>query len=307
MILSGMTISGGGFNIIAPPPPIFPGTSYGYSGASSPIQRWSFASDQNAVFVGTLSLSMSRTPNPGQASDTNGYIAGGISPSPNIGRIEKFSYASGSQNGTQSASLTLGRYSAGGASSKGQGYGYVLGGDTGNPTNNIEKFSFSSDTNGVSVGVINGATGGALGLSSSNNGYACYGNTITKFPFATNSNSVVTATISNLTSGASLGQSACSTTDGYISGVYDWPNYYMGIQKFSFSSDTNSANVGSIKYQIAQGSGGSSSTTNGYQMGGMGSMGDMAYITKFPYAAPGTATDVGVLTVATRNPSGSQV
>ena len=307
VLFAGVTISGGGINIVPPPPPVFGGTSYGYSGAGSPIQRWSFASDSNAVTVGTLAINSGQNCNPGQASETYGYVAGNNT-TPTYKAIQKYSFATGTENAVVSAQLALGRHSSGGASSKAQGYGYVLGGDTGNPTNNIEKFSFTSDTNGVSVGTITGASGGALGLSSGTNGYATYGNTITKFPFATDTNAVVSASLSNVTSGAQASQSSCSTTDGFVSGIYDWPNYYMGIQKFSFSSDTNSANVGSIRYQINGRSGGSSSTTFGYQMGGYGGpIGNLNKITKFPYAAGGTATDVGTLTVAKTFPCGTQV
>jgi hypothetical protein len=300
MILSGISISGGGLSLQIPgagPQPVFGGTSYGYTGTSSvpAITRYPYASDANATGVGSLqSPGMGRCSNPGQASETNGYLAGSTAISSVSERrwIQKYSYATGTQNATVTALLTnAGKYDTGGASSKSQGYGYVLGGDTGNPSNTFEKFSFSADTNAVAVGVLDGFTGGYnLGFSSPTNGYSSAGTSIRKFPFATDSNAVVSAT--NSMSAAYFSNS--SETNGFISGS---GQDVVEIKRFSFTSDTNAANVASLVRPTTGGSA-TSSTSYGYQQGGYGGYdaGWVATIQKFPYVALGTSTTVGNLT-----------
>ena len=78
------------------------------------------------------------------------------------------------------------------------------------------------------------------------------------------------------------------------------------IDKFSFSSDGNSTDVGDLtvaRYYAC----GQSSTTHGYCSGGTtGHPANQNIIDKFTFASNADATDAGDLTVARYNSSGQQ-
>ena len=86
------------------------------------------------------------------------------------------------------------------------------------------------------------------------------------------------------------------STSGYASGGYNT----TVINKFPFSSDTNSSNVGNLTVG-RQGAAGQSSTSHGYSSGDdIGTT-----IDKFPFSiSSGTATDVGDLTVGRKHNAG---
>ena len=79
-----------------------------------------------------------------------GYAVGGDVSGTNKNSIEKYSYASGTQNGVDTADLTVARRE--GASSKSRTHGYHAGGYSGAYQNTIDKFSFASDGNATDVG-----------------------------------------------------------------------------------------------------------------------------------------------------------
>ena len=92
---------------------------------------------------------------------------------------------------------------------------------------------------------------------------------------------------------------------GYATGGASGPSYNGGtvrnhINKFSFASDGNATNVGSLT--VARGGSGQSSPSSGYTSGGGVSnlTGGVSsnVIDKFPFASNVNATDVGDLTVA---------
>jgi len=317
MILSGITISGGGLSLTpagGAAGPIYPGTSYGYTGTPA-ITRYSYASDGNAVSVGTLqSPGMNRSSNPGIASETNGYVAGStaIATPGDKRNIQKYSYASATTNAAVSALLvTPGKYDTAGSSSKAQGYGYVIAGDTGDPSNTIEKFSFSADTNSTLTGGITvGTTGYMAGLSSPANGYTAQyvdprftpaGNSIRKFSFASDGNAVTTATSA---SQWQFYQMSCSTEHGYMSGGNDGSTL---VERFSFASDTTVVSFGNTLYATGSRASGSSSTTHGYQLPGRIPAGFSNWLTKFPYATGSGASSVGTLASSSEGWASTQV
>jgi hypothetical protein len=82
---------------------------------------------------------------------------------------------------------------------------------------------------------------------------------------------------------------AQGSVSGYVSGGSDPVNI---IEKFPFSTDTNSSDVGDLT-QARRYVAGQSSSVSGYTSGGQGPFNT---IDKFPFAADANATDVGDLT-----------
>jgi hypothetical protein len=101
-----------------------------------------------------------------------------------------------------------------------------------------------------------------------------------------------------------------STTSGYRSGGYSAPSSVSTvaniIDKFSFSSDGNSTDVGDLTSVRAAASG-TSSTASGYSAAGATSAPTRVnIIEKFPFASDGNATDVGDITVTVVSASAGQ-
>jgi len=125
-------------------------TSGGYTGE---ISKFPFASD-----TPTSEYSGGLVNDPGacaaQSSTTHGYISGGFNASTpaadytNI--INKFLFASGTQNATDIADLVGNPYGSAGHSST--THGYSAGGSSPSYTHKIERFPFASDVNASSVG-----------------------------------------------------------------------------------------------------------------------------------------------------------
>lgn len=126
-------------------------------------------------------------------------------------------------------------------------------------------------------------------------------NVIEKFPFSSDSNAT---DVGDLTAGkyraGTTGQS--SSVSGYTAG--SGPNTPPAprtnvIEKFPFSTNNNSTDVGDLPIVVNRGSG-QSSSLNGYQSGGAAPGG--SYITnsinKFPFATDTNGSDVGDLLVA---------
>jgi len=269
------------------------------------IDKFPFAVDANATDVGDLS--QARLVAAGQSSQENGYTSGGYSPG-RLNTIDKFPFATDT-DATDVGNLTQARSTPGGQSST--EYGYSSGGMAPPESNVIDKFPFSTDTNATDVADLTQTRRELIGHSSKVSGYASGGvtgpgaqqNTIDKFPFATNTNAT---DVGNLieTKGSTAGQS--STEYGYSSGGEGPPSpprVINTIEKFSFTSDANSTDVGDLtlgRYQPA----GQSSIVSGYTSGGL-PLTDT--IDKFPFAVDTNATDVGNLSQTRRGSAGQQV
>jgi len=150
---------------------------------------------------------------------------------------------------------------------QGSNFGYTAGGYTGAAASNvIQKFSFTSDGNATDVGDLLGSTYNTSSLAN-------------------------------------------SPTYGYLAGGYDDPLGPVGglnvIQKFSFSVDGNSTDVGDLSttrfWQAGQSSG-----EYGYSSGGRGGSptADTNTIEKYSMTVDENATDVGDLTVTRRDLTG---
>ena len=110
--------------------------------------------------------------------------------------------------------------------------------------------------------------------------------------------------IENLYSGSvSLKTQAQGLVSGYNSGSASPNSYSNVIEKFPFSSDANTTDVGDLT-QARNTAAGQSSTASGYSSGGNGAVNT---IDKFPFGTDGNATDVGDLTQAREQVAGQQV
>jgi hypothetical protein len=292
-----------------PPPPVFQGTTAGYTagGYSYPVRyqkidKYSFASDGNATNLGNL-LTTAKSNAVGCVNfDIAGYVAGGKEP-PNTttNDIEKFLFASEGAT-TDVGDLTTLAVNASGASSSQSGY--TAGGHE-PATTTIDKFPFASDANATDVGDL--LTGGnySVGQSSTTNGYSSgvvpSSNTIEKYPFATDANAT---DVGDLTQARFRGAGSSSSESGYTAGGNPRVDT---IDKFPFATDANATDVGNLT-QGAYGPTGTSSTISGYRSGGNGNgpFADVNIIDKFPFAADANATDVGNLTSANKYQAGVQ-
>jgi hypothetical protein len=185
---------------------------------------------------------------------------------------------------------------------QGTNFGYASGAD---PTGTIDKFPFASDANATDVGDLSVARAMiGTGQSSTVSGYSSGGfwasNVIDKFPFASDANATDVGDMT-VGRGGSAGQSSARFGYGYITGGMWIPpgTSYNIIEKFSFSADGNSTDVGDLtlaRNRLA----GQSSNVSGYSSGGLSPdpSGTQNTIDKFPFAADANATDVGDLTVA---------
>ena len=114
------------------------------------IDKFAFASDGNATFVGNQTVA--RYGGTGTSSQTYGYNCGGNIPS-TINVIDRFSFVSDG-NGTDWADLSAVNYSSGGSQST--THGYSLGGGT--DSTRMDKFPYASATNATDI--ANLAVGG---------------------------------------------------------------------------------------------------------------------------------------------------
>jgi len=230
------------------------------------IQKFSFASENNAVSTGDLVTERNEGTNgAGPSSNESGYVAAGSDNDPATGllnSIEKFPFAiSDGQSGSDVGDLTQGRRQASGHSSSVSGY--VSGGDLDPSVSNvIDKFPFATDSNATDVGDLARAGNEVTGCS--------------------------------------------STSNGYTLGGYTPPQTYTNdIQKFPFANDTNATDVASLSRAVVQ-SGGHSSVDFGYCSGGVYAPDnnppatDSNRIDKFPFATDNNATDIADLQDATR-------
>ena len=263
------------------------------------IEYFSFTSDGNSVDGGG-NLTVARSATGAGKSFTHGYTAGGHTGSyTNV--IDRYQFSNLSGNATDVGDLTHGWGVSGGCGSS--THGYVCGGYSTAREDSIEKWAYATSANGTNVGNLTQANSNGSQQTSSSHGYNCGGyngpiyDTIDKWPFASDTNST---DIGNMTAANEASMGTSSTTHGYAMGggtaVSAIANLINTIQKFSFSSDGNSSNVGTLV--LARGYMGqcTQSTTHGYAMGGAtASWTQQNEIDKFAFASDGAATNVGDL------------
>lgn len=138
----------------------------GYGSIPNPtqnvIQRFAFASDENATDVGNAVYGGIYYNASGHQSTTHGYISGGISGNPSYpGRrvdISKYPFASSGADATDVGDLTVARYGPTGSSSTTHAYSMAGNSPSSSDTNIIDKYSTSADANATDVGDLVVAT-----------------------------------------------------------------------------------------------------------------------------------------------------
>ena len=295
----------------------YQGSNFGYSAGGingsgsieNIIQKYSFTSDANATDVGDLTVALEDTP-AGSSSSTHGYASGGrITSGPTITTIQKWTFTSDG-NATDVGVLTAVRKQATGQTSS--THGYASGGmnPAFTPANlaGIDKFPFASDSNASESQNLITAANGSAGQSSNSHGYTSGGGTpagrtqqIQKFSFASSDDAT---NVGNLSQNNQLGSGSNSDVSGYNSGGNTDAGgfqYVNRIEKFPFSTDSNSVSVG-VLTQARGFASGSSSTSSGYTAGGLISppLTVQNIIDKVSFASDTNATDVGDLVQAVR-------
>jgi hypothetical protein len=165
--------------------------SGGTSGSlSDTIEKFTFSSNSDTSDVGNLPAGERGLAS--SSSDTYGYLTGNDSGS-NV--IKAFSFVSDGDAVVKTATLSTSyEYPTGNSSNT---HGYTSGGKiSAVNSNNIEKYSFVSDTNSQNIADLTQERSGGGGSSSTDHGYTCGGdkagspsrsNVIDRFPFASES------------------------------------------------------------------------------------------------------------------------
>lgn len=296
----------------------YQGSNFGYvSGGSSPvtpaghdqIDKISFTSDGSSSDIGELDTGLYGAA--GVSSETNGYVVGGRSGPSDLNDIQKFPFASDTGSTDIAQLSAVARYAAGFASET-HGYATVDSPAAGY----VDKFSFSSDSNGSSIGstpVTNVNWRG--GHNSTEYGYVtfllgapAYYDSRRRFSLSSDSDGV---SLVNSPSPARNDQFATTSAETYayiVGGSTPSGGYGItDIQKFPFASDTDARSDAGTLTQGMYGASGSTSTTKGYISGG----GDSSYVRQttiqtFPYSSDTTSTDIGEISAARSIAAGAQ-
>ena len=189
---------------------------------------------------------------------------------------------------------------------QGSSFGYTSGGDPGNGTNHIYKYSFTTDGNATDIAdLASSQRMRPAGCSSTTHGYVLGGdywapsttthlNSIEKFQFSNNGGGV---DIADLTTVRRMMAPSSSETYGYVAGGYNASARVNIIEKTPFASDSNSTDVGDTTTVVDTASG-ISSTDYGYLAGGYRPPSDAIVnnIEKWSHVSDGNSADVGDLT-----------
>lgn len=191
---------------------------------------------------------------------------------------------------------------------QGDSFGYISGGRTSPTTasNVIDKHPFPTDASASDVGDLSQTRASSSGSSSKTHGYnaggdlvapgAGWSNVVDKFPFAIDTNA---SDVGDLTTKTNNSGPSYSAENGYThSGALDPPLVFTSnlIQKFPFATDTNASDVGDLT-ESKLNTGGVSSKTFGYSIGGQGPGTVTNSIEKYPFATDTNSKDVGDLSV----------
>ena len=304
---------GGGSGNIAPVPPAYQGSQYGYAcgaySASDVIDKFSYTSDGNASDVGNLTIA--RGISQGNSSSTYGHVSGGRGGSTYYNTIDRFPFASDT-NASDWGDLT--DVIAYGTGCSDVDYGYTVGGRNASIyVDVIQRFQFSSNAGASDVGDLTANRQAMTGHSDQGNSYGFVAggetgppwaelNIIERFAFASSSNSSdvgdLIAANSNQFRNWSIGPN--SSSYGFTIGGN--PNSINNIQRFAFASSANATDWADLTTGN-YGQAGSSSGTNGYAAGGAVTN---TTIEKFPFASQTNATDIGNLSVNRGYTEGNQ-
>ena len=288
---------GGGTGDVAPFS--WMGTTSGYTAggrSSNVIDKFSFTSDGNATDVGDLSATQGYPS--GHHSATAGYIAGTAT-----SKLDKMTFAS-EGNSTDVANIAQVIDSPCNHSTSTHGW---IAGTYGNDTTMIMKFTFATDSDAVDS-TKNLSTGRGYTASSQDGetyGYVASGNgtasDIDRYSFSdSNHSSDVGSLNGNSWGGGWVGGGSSSATHGYVMGAGDSQPATNHIEKYSFASSSNGADVGNLT-ESRRGVAGTGSTTNIYAVGGYAGAGpsnsNYKYtIDKRATASDGDSSDIGDLT-----------
>ena len=265
--------------------------------------------DTGMLFTGNLYASKFESILQGTVS---GYTSGGSTSTKNTDKIEKFSFAS-TTPATEVNNLSQPKNGSGGNSS-GQ-FGYHAGGSDylrSSSINMIEKFSFATSSDVRTVGNLAQSVYLNASQSSSDFGYVSAGNinstesinTIQKFSFATDENAI---SVGNLTqSRTGIGNSSNEygfSSGGCIGSINTTTTLTNTIDKFLFSSESNSFDVGDLSTLSFNGCG-NSSETHGYISGSEKLSNYSKQIQKFSFSSNYNSVNTAELT-STRGGAGS--
>ena len=272
------------------------GNGLPYSDTNSKnTEKYSFASSSNGSYVGTLNKK--RSYSSGLSSTTTAYIVGGyIQPSANL-NVEKFPFAS-EGNATNVSDMSNTNAGQRSASMHTHTAGYVAGYSPPDSAD-IYKYTYASESDAVETNGLDGAVGRTTGASSADAGYIMGGTPspnggtkIQKFSFS----SGAVSTSGQLLAEKYGASGTSSSTHAYNAGGH--PGDKNVIEKFPFSSDGNSSDVGDLTTgRTPENSCGAQSSGHGYTSGGYVYPAPFSNkIDRFSFSSDGNATEVGYLT-----------
>jgi hypothetical protein len=297
----------------------FGGTVAGYSAAAPgpPLQseakmyqKFSFASDSDAVTVGTLAEETNFR-NFGYSAQTAGFINNGYE-----AKIFKVAFANDTDMSWSGIFRNNFVTQHGGMAFSSRDHGYFVGGRNSNNdgvVTDMQRWPFLSDANAVGTGTLSAALEGAgAGIDQAGgNGFimgglnsflpaTIYYSKIDRFPF---SSSTPQTNVGNLYQSFYGGLGTSSTTHGYIAGGTQAGSSSTKIQKFPFAAapGTTGTLVGDLNISPGGTGGHHSSTTHGYKYTGYAGPtpsgnpyynSDRRYM-KYPFASDSNSTTVG--------------
>ena len=290
------------------------------------IERLPISSDSNSTDVGELNAPSDPFATGSMSSETDGYYGGGPAYNPSTSSWNYFKKSFASTSGAVSASTT-------GYSNPTHGYSYGINADPShgiwfgrNPAGgNSSKFNYSSDSMsnpgwvtqdsrfGLWVNTSSSPTHGYLHSGSpggpAGSGGGGPGQAIDKFPFSTGGS---LASVGSLTVTHYTGSGTQSDTHGYSYGGYTPTNTQSAIDKFPFSSDTNSTDIAELSpsdQHAYLSVGAVGSATHGYSCGGSDRIANTIYgdIIKFSFSSDSNGVDIGQLIAVKRVATGTSV
>ena len=274
----------------------YAGTIAGYSmgGANTHIDKYTFASDGDAVASGvTLTTNNSYHGTQSVQSSTAGYTMGGYG-APYFNKIEKFLFASSSGSASNVGTIT--NTANGVAGCNDTTHGYRVGGWTGGGTgfNIIERFAFATDGACADVGDLIASGHGCSSSSTETHGYiagqhAAPTTAVQKFSFASSANAVDTT--QDLINYRDYAGSATSTTHGFLMGG-NRTTVRIDVESYAFDSSAAMSDIGDLDHTVHSCSS-SSSQTHGYCAGD--AVDNSKRIHKIQLTSSATGTSVGNL------------